>query len=124
VVFKKVSARVSSESDTRSRKLTTTVITVVMIALVCWTPAVIVYLIPPDPVQMNQTNLRLNQVAFLLMVVASYLNNIIYPMKHPGYRRAYRALLACRDKRQVGVELSDSKAQNTNKTNVPLTIMN
>jgi hypothetical protein len=97
VAFRKVrnTIQASSVSVLRSRKLTATVVTVVMITLICWSPVVLFYLMPATPENPDPKLVRISEVALTLMVVASYLNNVIYPMRIPDYRRAYLRLLGC-----------------------------
>jgi uncharacterized sodium:solute symporter family permease YidK len=85
----------SSASVQRSRKLTATVVTVVMITMICYSPNALFYFMPvtlenPDPIRV-----KISEVGLMAMIIASYLNNVIYPMRIPDYRKAYLRLLGC-----------------------------
>jgi hypothetical protein len=96
--FYRISQRLptSSTREIRSRKLTATVVTVVLITLVLWAPTVFFCLLPIEPGEVHSLRGLVYRIGLVMLIISSYLNNVIYAMRQPDYKLAYRRLLRCR----------------------------
>ncbi|ELU17760.1 hypothetical protein CAPTEDRAFT_185966 [Capitella teleta] len=98
VAFQQVSGRVESSNETgkKSRKLTSTVAIVVIFTLAFYCPYIVFLIMPPTVGNPSFTQYVLPHLAIVLITVGSYMNNIIYPLRQPDYRKAYLAVLGCK----------------------------
>jgi hypothetical protein len=88
----------------RSRRLTRLALIVVSVLIACWAPVTIMTVVPPpspNPYESNAFNLIYN-ICFVVLLVPSYMNNVIYAWRHQDYKRAYLKLIG----RKVDAEVS------------------
>ncbi|ELT90311.1 hypothetical protein CAPTEDRAFT_191968 [Capitella teleta] len=115
VAFQRVSGRVESINATgqKSRKLTSTVAIVVMFTLVFYCPFVVYLMLPPAKGKADVVKRMLAQVALVLITFASYINNIIYPLRQRRYRDAYAKVFSCS---KVNVQVEPASQKTTKST--------
>jgi hypothetical protein len=112
--FRAVTRRTQTTSarEERSRRLTSTVVLVVVITLSFWGPIVFFFLLPRDIRNPSQYAIRsaVYRISFVLVIASSYLNNVIYALRQPDYRMAFRRLLRLKTSSVSATQFSDSTA--------------
>lgn len=121
IVYIRASRRIkvkSTMADKHTNKLTKMIISIVVVSFTCWMPVIIMYpLSPPDPLKEPQKFhlvCLVTEYSIILMLVPTFLNNIIYGWFQSNFRNALLSLCGCCHSNVVEPStLSFSKSQRT-----------
>ncbi|ELT92432.1 hypothetical protein CAPTEDRAFT_217095 [Capitella teleta] len=109
--FRKAARRINTQgsNDARSRKLTKMAMMVTATLVICWLPLTIISALPPPEPATEAFHVYsgIYESVFILLLLPSYLNNVIYALQHKDYKMAYLKILGCnRGRGSVGCSVA------------------